>query len=155
MNKPRSHFLLPGTLLVSTDPMEVTTLLGSCVSVCLWDSTKGIGGINHFMLAYWNGQGIASPKYGNIAMDTLLKRMYRFGSHKEHLVAKVFGGAQLLQTQQELLNIGQKNLQLAREFLSKEGIAIIASSEEGHRGRKIIFNTNNGLVKMKYLRASV
>jgi chemotaxis receptor (MCP) glutamine deamidase CheD len=49
------------------------TILGSCVAVCLFDHVYGYGAINHFMLPWWNGQNIPSPKYGDIAVLGLIK----------------------------------------------------------------------------------
>lgn len=44
--------LLQGEVHVSGDPaVEVSTVLGSCVSTCLYDPVARIGGINHFLLA--------------------------------------------------------------------------------------------------------
>jgi len=40
----------------------VTIVLGSCVSVCLWNCILNRGGINHYMLLFWNGDGLASPE---------------------------------------------------------------------------------------------
>ncbi|HEX2974864.1 MAG TPA: chemotaxis protein CheD, partial [Bacteroidales bacterium] len=61
--EPASHFLYPSTLFVSREPVIVNTILGSCVAVCLYDTLLKYGGINHYMLPLWNGQGLASPKF--------------------------------------------------------------------------------------------
>ena len=70
-----SHFLYPSALFASREPYIVNTILGSCVAVCLYDVKLQIGGINHYMLPFWNGQGLASPKFGNIAISKLLEKM--------------------------------------------------------------------------------
>jgi len=64
-----THFLYPAALFASRTPHMVTTILGSCVAICLYDPILKFGGINHYMLPLWNGQGLASPKYGNIAIE--------------------------------------------------------------------------------------
>src|SRR6478609_4806111 len=87
------HFLFPSALFADQNPHRVQTILGSCVAVCLHDTRLGWGGINHFMMPWWNGDGIPSPKYGDVSMELLLKKMESFGSHRTDLVAKVFGGA--------------------------------------------------------------
>ncbi len=154
MEPTKTHFLLPGGLLNTQDETLISTLLGSCVSVCLYDQIKCCGGINHFMLPYWNGHGIASPKYGNIAMERLVQNLLQSGSQHKNLRAKLFGGASMLTETADSLNIGLRNSNFATEYLTNMDIPIIASSIGGFRGRKIIFNTYSGLVKMKYLRAS-
>lgn len=151
MQEGKPYFLLPGALQVSREPMLITTILGSCISVCLWDRKKNIGGINHYMLPHWNGQGLASPKYGNIAMDKLLSLMVRAGSEKKDLVAKVFGGAQVLQNNVNIFNIGLRNIEYAEESIKTAGIPIAGQSTGGLTGRKIIFNTATGEIRMKFV----
>ena len=104
------HFLYPAAMWIEKQPYRVHTILGSCFAVCLYDPVLQIGGINHYMLPYWNGQGLASPKYGNIAIEKLIEKMLFLGSKKENLKAKVFGGGEVIETtinqfQMELLDI--------------------------------------------------
>jgi len=73
------HFLLPSALYVSKEPCLINTVLGSCVAVCFWDPVLRIGGMNHFMMPLWNGQGLASPRFGNIAVPRLLEAMLQYG----------------------------------------------------------------------------
>lgn len=151
MSELNKYFLLPGGIKVSKNPLEVTTLLGSCVAVCLWDQKLKIGGINHYMMPYWNGTGLASPKYGNIAIEKLIQSMLYMGSEKENIVAKVFGGAMVLDANDNIFHIGERNIEILQRLLPEKGIKIVASSLGGKRGRKLIFNTETGLVKMKYV----
>lgn len=145
------YFLHPSSLLVSKDLQWVTTVLGSCVSVCFCDPKKKIGGINHYMLPYWNGDGLESPKYGNVAILQLLNKMYDFGVKKEDIVCKIFGGAEVLGEQNSVFNVGQRNIELAYRMVFELGISITNSSTGGKLGRKIHFNTGTGEVLQKYL----
>jgi chemotaxis protein CheD len=131
--------------------LEITTILGSCVSVCLWDSKLKMGGMNHFMMPFWNGDGLASPKYGNIAIEKLIFNLLYLGSERENLVAKVFGGAAVLNSCDGIFNIGERNIQIQEELLRQESIKVVAGSLGGTVGRKLIFETGTGLVKMKYI----
>jgi len=151
MNDPLKYYLLPGALKSSTKPMEITTLLGSCVSVCLWDSRLKQGGINHYMMPFWNGSGLASPKFGNIAIEKLVSSMIYLGSQRNDLVAKVFGGAAVLNSGECIFNIGERNIDIQERILKEEGIEVVAKSLGGDKGRKLIFNTNTGVVKMKFV----
>ena len=151
MDQLLKYFLLPGGMKVSWKPMEVTTLLGSCVSVCIWDRRLKQGGINHYMMPYWNGSGLASPKYGNIAIQKLFDSMLYIGSQKKDMVAKVFGGASVLNTNECIFNIGERNIDIQYKLLSELGIEVVAKSVGGDKGRKLIFNTETGVVKMKYV----
>ncbi len=146
------HFLYPSSLFVSKDPYLVKTILGSCVSICLIDKRLKIGGINHFMLPNWNGNDLASPKYGNIAIDKLVDKMKYHGSRLEDIQAKIFGGGDLLgSTKENSIMIGERNIRVARMMLEEIGIPIIASSTGGKKGRKILFFTDTGEVRHKFL----
>ena len=147
----QTHYLYPSAIFASREPFLVTTILGSCIAVCLFDPYVSIGGINHFMLPLWNGQGLASPKFGNIAITKLMSKMCNLGCKKENLVAKVFGGAMLMQTQNSQLNIGRRNIEIAREVLNEENIPIITSNLGGNQGRKILFHTQTGVVRHKFI----
>lgn len=150
-NITNSYYLYPAGLFVSKEPAIVSTVLGSCVSVCLYDSVLKFGGMNHFMLPLWNGQGLASPKYGNIAITKLIEKMIELGSVKKNLVAKVFGGGEIIQTKIKQFNIGERNIILAKELLAQENIPILKMSVGDLLGRKIIYYTNTGSVLQKYI----
>jgi chemotaxis protein CheD len=143
---PLKHFLFPGTLFADPRNYQVSTVLGSCVSVCLWDSALRMGGISHYMLPLWNGEGLATPKYGNIAIEKLFRKMLQMGCKKEFLTAKVFGGANVMGTGNEVFLIGDRNITLAYQLLEEYGIPIVASDVGGRAGRKIIMHTSTGIV---------
>jgi len=146
-----SHYLLAGSLFVHEERHFVTTVLGSCVSVCLWDCVRNRGGTNHYMLPFWNGEGLASPKYGNIAIAKLIEKMLQLGSDKRNLRSKVFGGGIVLNVTNPFMNIGERNIQLAEDMLRSENIPIISADTGGKVGRKLIFNTETGAVFLKKL----
>ena len=140
------HFLFPGTIFAEPVPHMISTVLGSCVAVCFWDKVVCMGGLNHMMLPLWNGEGLATPKYGNIAMDKLLARMLAIGCHREHLVAKVFGGANVSGTGLESFMIGDRNITLALDMLENFRIPVVARDIGGRVGRKIIMNSTTGVI---------
>ena len=142
-------------MFASAQPAEVTTILGSCVAVCLWDRYLGIGGINHYMLPTWNGMELASPKYGNIAIERLTERMLQLGCKKNNLVAKVFGGGEVITVTSSSMHIGERNIMVAEEMLQEQNIPIIGRSTGGKNGRKIIFNTHTGEVLQCYIKNSL
>lgn len=155
MNHYLQHFLYPSTLFASKDSYMVKTILGSCVAICLWDPVTKIGGINHYMLPHWNGNDLASPKFGNIAIEKLLERMIQLGAKKEHLQAKIFGGGDLISKGGSSMLIGERNIRVARLMLEEKGIPIIASSTGGRKGRKILFFTDTGEVRHKFIEKSI
>lgn len=148
-----SIYLYPAGLVADNKPKIVHTILGSCVAVCLYDKTKKIGGINHYMLPYWNGNGLATPKYGNIAIEKLIDSMISLGSRKEHLIAKVFGGGAVIDTTHPSFNIGERNIMVAFELLKENRIPIVAKSTGGNLGRKIIYNTQSSEVIHRFVKS--
>lgn len=153
MNKlGKAHFFLhPSTIRVSKEPQWITTILGSCVAVCFFDQKNKIGGINHFMLPYWNGDGLESPKYGNVAIIQLYQKMLESGAKKENLVCKIFGGAEVLGEQLFSFNVGKRNIELAYKILAEMDLPVVSSSTGGKQGRKIHYNTGTGELLQKYL----
>jgi chemotaxis protein CheD len=149
----RSVYLHPGQIFVTVEPATVTTILGSCVSVCLWDAALGIGGINHYLLPTGVATGSNGARYGNIAIRLLLEKLTNAGADVGHLKAKVFGGACVLDAMRGKGNahLGSKNVEVAREYLAEVGIPLITSDVGGDRGRKLIFHPHDGAAFVRHL----
>ena len=130
-------------------------MLGSCVAVCLYDELVGLGGMNHYQLALWNGVGLASPRYGNVAIERLVQKMEALGADRERMRAKVFGGASVLGGGQDSLRVGARNIEIAWDWLQRLQIPIFASDVGGLFGRKLKFDTLTGMAKVKKLTPSV
>ena len=138
-------YLQPGQLHVATKPTVLTTILGSCVSVCLFDRHSQIGGMNHFMLPHFAGSGVKSARFGNIAMQELLDRMIAAGANKPFIRARVFGGSCMFEQMRTSQHLGQQNIHLAIDFLTFRGIDIVQTDVGGDRGRKLKFHTDEGV----------
>jgi chemotaxis protein CheD len=104
------------------------------------------------MLPLWNGQGLTSPKYGDIATEKLIARMIKLGSDKNNLKAKLFGGASVLFSDNNLFNIGERNIETAKEILERNKIPVISSSTGSTMCRKILFNTKTGTIRQKLIK---
>ena len=132
----------------------ITTVLGSCVSTCLWDPVERVGGMNHFMLpgdtASAASPWAASARFGVYAMEVLINEMIHCGADRRRMVAKVFGGARLL-AGFERLDVGAKNCEFVLEFLRVEGIRILAKDLLDVCPRKVHFFLDSGKVQVKRL----
>lgn len=139
----RTLYVLQGEYRVSRDPDAVlSTILGSCVAVCLWDDKAGVGGMNHFLLPFGPKASVAMPeRYGVHAMETLINALLKEGARRAHLQAKLFGGARLSTT---LSDIGQSNARFAREFLATEDLPCRAESLGGTSARRVLFRPATG-----------
>jgi chemotaxis protein CheD len=137
------RYLQPGQLIVSAQPAAITTILGSCVAVCLWEPQRGIGGMNHFMLPMGGGTAASSPRFGPAAMEQLIEKMREAGARLPLVRARVFGGACMFEMP-AAAQLGRKNAEMALEFLQRRGIEVVQSDVGGTRGRKLIFHTDEG-----------
>lgn len=143
--------LHPGMIHAERAGCVVRTVLGSCVAVCLYDPATRCGGINHYILPLWNGDGLPSPRYGNVAIAKLIERMLGFGCLRGNLRAKLFGGGAVLGASAGLLNVGERNVQLADDLLAEERVPVVARDVGGGFSRKVLFNTETGEVLMRKL----
>jgi chemotaxis protein CheD len=148
------RYLFPGQLVVTKDPMEISTLLGSCVSVCLFDSIRCIAGMNHYLLPVNDKHNSDIEKFGDTSLKCMLDRMLGLGSDQRDIVAKVFGGGELLTYKNLNFNIGRKNIEAALGFINDHEIRVISKVVGGTRGRKIVFNTSTGTVIHKFIASS-
>ena len=149
--------ILPGQWHAARGDVAITTVLGSCVSTCLWDPAERIGGMNHFMLP---GDGPSahsawadSARFGVYAMEVLINDMLRLGADRRRMVAKVFGGAQLLAGFGKL-DVGARNSEFVLEFLKVEGIRLLAKDLMDVFPRKVHFFVDTGKVQVKRLTLS-
>ena len=70
VNDGKLTFVVQGTYYVSrhADAM-LSTVLGSCISVCLTDGDARIGGMNHFLLPQGRGDDSGHIRFGVNAME--------------------------------------------------------------------------------------
>jgi chemotaxis protein CheD len=139
-------FLVPGSMYCSPTPSVVSTVLGSCVSVCLWDFSGRVGGMNHYVLPYAGGE--VSLRYGDVALDALWRSMERLGAARRFIRAKIFGGAAVLPFGDDE-TVGEKNVRLARAWLDALGVPLMAAQTGGRTGLHIRFNTGDGTVETR------
>jgi len=141
-------YLHAGQLYASDQRVEIVTILGSCVAVCLYDAARGIGGINHFMLPM-DGAAV-SARYANHAFDLLVRQLVALGTSQSRLQAKIFGGASMLREGAITENdLGARNVVAARTRLAQEQIPLVAEDVGGRHGRKLLFLTSTGGAQVK------
>ena len=151
----KKYYLYQSMVFYSREECLITTILGSCISVCLWDPYNEIGGMNHYVLPFWNADGLLTPRYGNIAIPKLIQKMLNTGCRKSNLKAKIFGGADtLFNAKNGDMGVGARNIMLAEDMLNAEGIPIISTDIGGNCGRRIQFNTKTGIVKVRRFKSN-
>lgn len=140
MEELKTYFLHPGYIFVSQEPHLVHTVLGSCISVCLWDSVNKFGGICHYIYSTASN-GERNGKYGEMAIPHLLNLMMEIGAKKESLKAHIVGGGENSNFRSP---IGMDNATLAQKLIKKYQIEVLTQDVGGQFGRKIIFNSGSG-----------
>ena len=141
--------VVPGEFYVTQNDEAITTILGSCVSCCIRDIYKGIGGLNHFMLPD-SSSADGTGKVGDWAMEFLINGILLNGGERRNLEVKYFGGSQILPGLKGTA-IGEKNINFVREYLARESIRVAASDVGGSPPRKLLYYPKTGRVRMKYL----
>ncbi len=136
--------LNPGEWLVHRE-RPLATLLCSCVAVCLYDPQLRIGGMNHFLLPARNAQHYDDDLVlaGDYAMEVLRNALYAQGASPKRLVAKAFGGGNVVDSLR--VAIGTRNATLAKSWLETEGIPLLAHDFGGPWARKVIFDPRSGV----------
>jgi chemotaxis protein CheD len=147
---PGDIFLVAGAVFCSAAPSLVTTVLGSCVGVCLWDPVRRVGGMNHYVLPL-SPEDDRTSRYGDIAIERLVEAMARLGCRAAGLVAKLFGGADVLPYGAGADTVGVKNVRLALDRLGRRRITIAARRTGGESGLLVKFHTQSGLAMVRTL----
>jgi len=138
--------IVQGEHAVVTRPnVVVTTVLGSCVAVCLQDSVAKVGGMNHYLL----GEPIANHRiqdrnllsYGIHAMELLINEMMKLGAVRSRMRAHLYGGSNMIAG---LGSIGTSNSEFAKRFVETEGIAITHIDVGGSHARRVEFQPYEG-----------
>ncbi|MCS7204387.1 MAG: chemotaxis protein CheD [Leptospiraceae bacterium] len=151
MKTEKLVFLQPGELYLTSEDIEVKTILGSCVSVTVYNKSLNFGGICHYILPSARREE-ASTKFGNIAIKILIHQLLRAGSHISDLEAKIFGGASVIYDESEYFFIGEKNIQIAKEILNQYSISIVEEEVGGNEGRKLFFYPKSGKTKIEFIK---
>jgi chemotaxis protein CheD len=145
--------VMQGSVEVSGDEdVLLTTILGSCIAACLYDSRARIGGMNHFLLAEPMPSAAATQQfdehYGLYLMELLINEMMKAGAAKSRMRAHLYGGANI---QRGMRAIGSDNAAFAERFLNAEGISIGHSDVGGTVARRVDFLAAQGKSRCRHV----
>ncbi|MGB3462526.1 chemoreceptor glutamine deamidase CheD [Rhodanobacter lindaniclasticus] len=150
--------VLPGEFYVSGEEEMLSTVLGSCVSACIHDVRRGIGGMNHFMLPEpvgerdsWSSTVGRAARYGSDAMEQLINAILKAGGQRADLRVKVFGGGRVLA---RMSDVGQRNIDFVRRYIAAENLELVASDLGDVFPRQVQFFPNSGRARVRLLRRS-
>ncbi len=145
--RANATYIAQGEQAVGRTPdAMITTTLGSCVAVCLWDPDHRIGGMNHILLPDEGGSWSRLNNLGGTAMDRLVNALVKTGADGGRLRAKIFGGASMIAG---LSDIGERNAAFVLEYLDRETIPCDARSVGGRAARQVKFWPHGGRVRQR------
>ena len=148
----------PGEYFATREDTIISTVLGSCVAVGLFDASKGVGGLEPLSCCRASSaarpatRSVSNPnaKYGMYAMELLINDLMKLGISRNDLRAKVFGGGAVLRFKSGVgSSIPANNVDFAFEYLREERIPVLASDVGGNEPRKIFFFARTGKVLLK------
>ena len=141
-------------LNTTNSPGVLTTLgLGSCVGICLYDTSTKISGMVHIMLPsslqIKNNSNVA--KFADTGVVKLLEDMIKIGAKRSKVVSKIAGGSQMFNFNDtsDVMRIGSRNVTASKDILKQLGIPLIAEDTGGNYGRTIELYSDTGILLVK------
>jgi len=144
-------FLRPGQFYAARRPVLAETLVGSCITVCLYNAKQGFGAMNHFLRARPRSAAEANRgEFGTTATRFIVRAVLRIDDDPRHYRASIFGGAAVLKGGGDESGIGPANVAAALEVLQAAGIRVVRQEVGGTRGRRVKFNTQTGEIECRF-----
>jgi len=149
-----------GECIITSEPVLISTVLGSCVSVTFHHPKTHMSAMFHAMLPSKEGnrssQGVCA--FADKAVESLVMRYQTLGIRLSQLEVKIFGGANTMRSKEreklgDILDVGRKNANIAIAELAKYGIKPSARDILGDRGRKVLFHVATGEIWVKFVDA--
>ena len=139
---------------IATNPAEVlvTYSLGSCVGLTLYDPSVRVGGMVHCMLPSSRidpAKAAVRPcMFTDTGVVSLLQEMFDLGAEPGNIVAKVAGGATLIDTK-GVFRIGDRNYAALCTVLWQNDILIAGEDVGGTVARTLHLYMATGVTTVK------
>ena len=144
-------FLKSGEFYTTNKPMILEVLVGSCVSVCLYNPKNGSAAMNHFLRDQPAGDdAVDIGEFGSTSTKHIISKLMAVDNVPGHYRAMVFGGAAVVKVAGMDSDIGRKNVEIALKALAEAGIRVVKKEVLGSRGRRIKFNTETGTIEYRF-----
>ena len=134
-----NYFISPGYIYFPEIQTKISTVLGSSVSIAVFDRKKKSGAMSHFLYPSIKNGDIPRSIYGDVSTKALINFFLKEGSRKKNMEAQIFGGA--FNSSVSPSDIGKKNVESAKKILLRENINLVSEDIGGTKGRKIVFDT--------------
>jgi chemotaxis receptor (MCP) glutamine deamidase CheD len=157
-----------GDFFATDSPALITTSLGACVSVTMFDPVMKIGGMNHIVLPgtfiendYIQMFEEEDSRYGIFSMEKLLYKMESLGATRKNIQVKIFGASLLDNGDRQKkssnettynINVQKQNVEFVKAFLSMARLKIQEELIFQKEALRITLNTFNGEVEVKRIK---
>jgi len=150
-------FLMPGEIYMGEKPAEVSTILGSCISVTMFSRRAKVGAICHALLP--SGHPSVAPegfRYVDTSILYMLGMLEKRGIRGSELEISLLGGSDMIEcTRGNIDTVGRKNIETALRILKGRNLELRGSDVGGSMGRKIRFSTATGRVLLRRIKAVI
>jgi chemotaxis protein CheD len=141
--------------VTSRSDVFLTSVLGSCIAVCMRDPVVGCGGMNHFLLPEGEPLDERFPglalRYGSYSIERLINAIVSRGGRRDRLEIKAFGGANVLHQSNA---VGSRNVEFIEGYFAREGLQVAASDLRGNFARKLRYYPASGRAQIAEVRDS-
>jgi chemotaxis protein CheD len=159
-HEPATFYLQPGEIHFYTIPAKVITVLGSCISIIMYNENRRIGSICHAVMpSLTHAKKCHRPvknifQYVDSSVEWMISRFNEYGIPKINIEVKIFGGAEIFSTGEAGKNdfaVGRKNVEAALGIIEQKQLKLKAWNIGGNKGRRLVFYTDTGDVITKYI----
>lgn len=144
--------LLAGQLYHGNKVEHLRTLLGSCVSVVLWNPKQRMGGMCHYLLP-GRVRAPGSPRdgrYGDEAMEMLVESIHASGGRPQDYAAHLYGGADTLPAGGGVkFNVGERNIERGWSLIDQYGFNLVNVDVGDRVPRNVALRLSDGQVEMR------
>jgi chemotaxis protein CheD len=137
-----------GQAVVASEPTRLTTILGSCVALTMYSPQHRLGMLSHVVLPHTSGATTYPAKFADTVVPYMLTALSERGIRPGQCVAKISGGACMF-GDGKFMQIGDANVQAARQALESAGIRIAGEDVGGTLGRRICFDLATGTITVE------
>jgi len=155
-------YLNPGDLVITSKGKVVWTLLGSCVSIIFYSPLKKISAICHAQLPYEHSNLSCKStcpkpcgkeekddfKYVTCSFKYMLEKFQKLNIDKYSINASLFGGASLLNKENDIFKIGESNINKAKELILKNKLKLVNENTGGHFSRTLTHYPETGKTEL-------
>lgn len=143
-----------GEMAVASGQAVLRALLGSCLGLALYDSSRQVAGLAHIVLPHSRGKTDLPAKFVDTAIPAMVREMERVAGGPLRLQAKMAGGANMFASR-VANTIGKQNIEMTEQLLKELRIPIIARHVGGEKGRNMRLESGTGRVFVEVVGAEM